>query len=262
MDTRWRIVWGVEQHGGRSEVLYIREAHFQRGPGSPEIQVLGDCRLAEIFVPYNGGTRIYDISNYTFPLITLDPSFLGPVCVGPGVIYDREGVPRPSGPVASEVHDGQLRWINGANKHRRGQSIAVWSVLSAGNYRYIMLYQFRDDGVVSFRLGATAHNLFDSDGDGTTHLHTGWWRLNVVLGAAARTQVSLVELDTSALSSAVTLLGKESRLEWNAERFSRLRVESLVHFNAHSPSHPIGYELIPMRQGNGRYLGVGEEFTQ
>ncbi len=173
MDTQWRIVWGVESHGGQSEVLYIRQAFFKRSRSSPEIRVLDDCRLAEIFVPYNGGGRIYDISGYSFSLVQLDKSFLGPACVGPGIIYNSEGVPSETGPVASEVHDGQLRWINANDDSRRGQSIAIWSVLDAANYRYIMLYQFRDDGQIGFRLGATAHNLNNDDADWTTHLPHG-----------------------------------------------------------------------------------------
>ena len=28
--TQWRVVWGIENHGGGSEVLYIKEAFFKR----------------------------------------------------------------------------------------------------------------------------------------------------------------------------------------------------------------------------------------
>src|SRR5262245_29749252 len=197
MKTHWRVVWGVENHGGGSEVLFIREAVFQRGPSGPEIKVLGDCRLAEIFVPYNGGTRIYDISGYSFSLVDLDKSALGPPCVAPGTIYNRKGEVSKCGPVAVEVHDGHVRWMNAANVVRRGQGMAVWAVLDGANYRYIMMYNFRDDGTVGFRIGATAHNLSPYDDDITTHIHTGWWRLNVALGDAAQTKVSKVALKTA-----------------------------------------------------------------
>ncbi|MFN0053561.1 MAG: hypothetical protein ACKV0T_15385 [Planctomycetales bacterium] len=97
--TGWRIVWDITNHAGGSEVLVIKEAWFQRSPAEPELKILGDSRLAEIFVPYNGGRRIYDISNYRFPLVDLDASGLGPACVAAGVIYDRAGAPARLGPI-------------------------------------------------------------------------------------------------------------------------------------------------------------------
>lgn len=263
MRTQWRVVWGIEQHAGGSEVLFVKEAFFKRGPSEPEIKVLGDCRLAEIFVPYHKGKRIYDISGYGFSLVTLDKNTaLGPKCVTPGTIYTSAGEKGDAGPVATEVHDGQIRWMNGADKIRRGQSLAVWAVLSAVNYRYVMLYEFRDDGLVGFRLGATGHNLYHSDADENTHVHMGCWRINVELGDATKTTVSTVRLKTEAKKTVFKDLAKEARIKWDAKKFTRLRVTSTEAINSHDPAHPIGYELIPLRMGSGRYNGVNEEFTQ
>jgi glycosyltransferase involved in cell wall biosynthesis len=265
MRTQWRVVWGVERHDGGSEVLFIREASFKRGPAEPEIKVLGDCRLAEIFVPYNDGTRIYDISAHDFPLVVLDKDFLGPPCITPGTIYDREGVKGDTGLVAAEVHDEHLRWMNTAEhgrRVRRGQSLAVWAVLNVANYRYIMLYQFRDDGLVGFRLGATAHNLRSSDADSTTHLHMGCWRINVELGDATKTRVSTVRLDTKAGKTVVEDLTKEARVKWVAKKFTRLRVTSTTAVNSHQPAHQLSYELIPVCMGSARYNGLEEKFTK
>lgn len=261
--TQWRVVWGVEKHAGGSEVLFIEEAYFQRAPGEKEIKVLGDCRLAEIFVPYhNASYRIYDISGESFSLVPLDASMLGPRCVAPGTVFNAKGKAADSGPVAAEVHDGHIRWMNWENTVRRGQSLSVWAVLSAGNYRYVMLYDFRDDGGVGFRIGATAHNLFSADDDATTHVHLGCWRINVELGDAARTKVSEVTLNTAAAKTVVSELRAEARVKWDAERLTRLRVESTGKQNGHTPAHPIGYELIPVRMGSPRYGAEGEEFTQ
>jgi hypothetical protein len=263
MQTQWRVVWGVEKHAGGSEVLFIEEAYFTRAPGEKEIKVLGDCRLAEVFVPYNHPSyRIYDISGESFSLVPLDKSMLGPTCVAGGKIYNAKGMEADGGPVAAEVHDGQIRWMNYENTVRRGQSLSVWAVLSAGNYRYVMLYQFRDDGQVGFRIGATAHNFFSDDGDLSAHVHMGCWRVNVELGAADKTKVSQVTLNTTAGKTVAAELKAEARIKWNAEEFTRLRVESTEKVNGHVKPHPIGYELIPMRMGSPRYGGDGEEFTQ
>ena len=58
------------------------------------------------------------------------------------------------------------------------------------------------------------------------------------------------------------MLAYESRIPWEAALFTRLRVESTVAQDAHTPRHPIGYELIPHATGRGRYSGTGEAFTQ
>lgn len=262
MRTQWRVVWGIEKHAGGSEILFIKEAFFKRGPTEREMKVLGDCRLADIFVPYNDGTRIYDISGHAFSLVTLDRHALGPACIKPGVIYKRDGGQSDTGLVAAEVHDGHVRWMNGAEKIRRGQSIALWAVLNGANYRYAILYQFRDDGMVGFRLGATAHNLNSSDADGATHLHMGCWRINVELDDATMTKVSNVGQDTAAGKTVVDDLSKEARIKWDAEKFTRFRVTSTFAVNSHNPAHPISYELIPVRMGSARYGGIGEQFTQ
>jgi len=264
-DTQWRVVWGIESHAGGSKVLYIKEAFFSRARGEREIKVLGDSRLAEIFVPYNGGTRIYDISGFNFSLIDLMRGDLGPGCIKPGQIYAANGNPASTGPVAVEIHDDHLRWMNTAastGRSRRGQNLLIWSVLGAGNYRYIMLYIFRDDGQVGFRLGATAHNLFSSNSDNTTHLHSGCWRVNIELGNQANTSVSKVRLDTMQLKTIVESIDKEQRIPWQLDQFTRLRIASTTVKNTHDPASYIGYELLPWSSGVGHYFGTGEKFTQ
>jgi primary-amine oxidase len=259
MRTKWRVVWGIENHAGGSKVLYIKAAYFTRVRGGREIQVLGDSRLTEIFVPYIGGTRIYDISGFNFQLIPITPKMLGPACITPGQIYGENGNPAETGPVAKEVHDDNLRWINSAGQSRRGQEMLLWSVLSAGNYRYIMLYVFRDDGQVSFRLGATSHNLFSTNADMATHLHSGCWRINPALGNPDKLALSKVRYTPA--GTVKEPLTKELRTRWNPEEFTRLRIESTELKNGHTPPSPLGYELTPMVWGIGRFSGRGEEFT-
>jgi Cu2+-containing amine oxidase len=153
--------------------------------------------------------------------------------------------------------------MNTNEKIRRGEVLVVWGALNAANYRYIMQYRFQDDGVVGFRLGATAHNLKASGTDETTHLHNGWWRLSPVLGDATRLKISEVALETSPTPKTVlTPVNSESKLRWQAERFTRLRVESASLKNDHDPAHPISYEIVPHSTGVGRYTGTGEGFTQ
>ncbi len=267
MQTRWRIEWGIEHHAGGAQILYIKNAYFTRAPGQPEVKVLGDSRLSEIFVPYNNGTNIYDISGFShFTLVDLNRSALGPACLAPGQIYDKNGTPAETGPVAVEVHDDHLRWWkNGTETCRRGQELHLWSVLYAVNYRYVLLYIFRDDGQIGFRVGATASNLYDLQNrtdDGPTHLHTGCWRVNLALGKQEDVVVSKVRLDTRQRKTFVQQVTKEERIPWNLEEFTRLLVQNTKQTNGHTPPAYIGYDLVPMSSGVGRYYGEGEGFTQ
>ena len=259
--TQWRIVWDIESQAGGSEVLFIKEAWFSRGPGEPEIKVLGDSRLAELLSAYNRGARLYDISGFRFPLVDLTETALGPGCLVPGRILNRSGVQAATGPVAVEVHDDHLRWMDTTQRSRRGQSLQLWSVLNAFNYRYIILYIFRDDGLISFRVGATANNLAPTLDDEATHVHSGCWRINVALGSQIDTSIRKVTLDTNLHRTNIDPLTAEARFKWNPEEFTRLRIESTTLTNAHEPPHPISYDLTPMAMGAGRFYNPGEEFT-
>jgi len=85
--------------------------------------------------------------------------------------------------------------------------------------------------------------------------------MHLELGDAARTKASLVQFDTASGKTLIEDLNKESRIKWDANKFTILRIGSLVQKNMHVPSHEISYELMPLRMGCGRYNGVGEEFT-
>ena len=45
--------------------------------------------------------------------------------------------------------------MNTKNEARRGEKMLLWSILDAGNYRYLIEYTFSDDGVITSRIGAT-----------------------------------------------------------------------------------------------------------
>src|SRR5947209_727097 len=66
-----KTAWTVRYQTAAGYGLIIQDAWFKRGPKEPWMQVLGDARLAEMFVPYHSGSpRFWDIS-YNFPLTPL-----------------------------------------------------------------------------------------------------------------------------------------------------------------------------------------------
>lgn len=264
--TGWRITFGTEYHGA-GEILYIQEAHFRRSASDAWIQVLGDCRLAEMFVPYNDGfTRFYDITAIGGSLETLHRNDFGPRCLGTPALHLGDTV-------AVEFHDSRTLWVDHDlatdSKSRRGEEMHIWAVLPTGNYAYIMLYTFRSDGTVGFFVAPTAHNLVNDKQDSATHLHMGCWRLNVVLGDADQNKIETLRFKSSATlgAKAETVVepfngGNEGGIRWTPEDLLRLRISSKTQQNNYDPPEFISYELLTSgRQGNGRTYGVGEEWT-
>jgi hypothetical protein len=263
-ETGWRIKFATTTHGS-GEILYIQEAHFRRSRGEAWFQVLGDCKLVEMFVPYNNGfNRYYDITNIGGALVPLDDKDFGPECLGPGKLYLGDKVAR-------ELHDGKNLWMDhwmASPKSRRVEEIHLWAVMPAGNYAYPMLYVFRSDGSIGFYAAATAHNLMNATDDSTTHLHMGCWRINVVLGEQIRNRIDSVRFESSpALGAKANTIvapfngGKEGGIVWKPEEMFRLRVTSNVVMNDHDPGNKVSYDLVPIRHGNGRTYGTGEEWT-
>src|SRR5438552_3744528 len=131
MKTAWKIHWATSTGFG----LYIQDAWFKRDPKEPWFQVLGDARLAEMFVPYHSGSpRFWDIS-YNFSLCHVNKEDCGPF----GKILDTAST------VVQEVRDRGLMWADGTKGSRRGQKLVLFATLNAANYRYVIEYGFQDD---------------------------------------------------------------------------------------------------------------------
>ena len=130
--------------------FFITSAYFSRTADDPWTKVLGRSGLAEMFVPYaSGQPRFVDVSAVSLDALQAGPEDLGPC----GRLQD------PS--VIREVRDRGMVWKD-HRRGRRGQELALWGTLTAGNYSYLVEYVFRDDGSIAFRaatgemLGQTA----------------------------------------------------------------------------------------------------------
>jgi len=256
MQTAWKIHWGQQAGNG----LYIQDAWFKRGPSDDWIQVLGDVRLAEAFVPYHSGSpRFWDVS-YNFPMCVVTKEDAGPH----GRLLGK--TPTSGGPtVVQEVRDRGIAWksVDGV---RRGQTLVLWGALQASNYRYLIEYGFQDDGAITIRLGSTGHNYPSREWEG--HMHNGLWRIDVNLGGPEHNSVLVMEhkepasMDPKSKGKAATLHtpfngGREGWADWDPVKFTMLRVVNEQRKNIRG--EPIGYDLMPARMGNSRHFGSDQE---
>ncbi len=250
MKTAWKVRWATTSGYG----LTIQDAYFKRGPKDPWMQVLGDARLAEMFVPYHSGSpRFWDVS-YNFSLITMNKEAAGPFGK---LIGDAN--------VVHEVRDRGAMWVDTNTGVRRGQKLVLWACLDAANYRYLIEYSFQDDGVIRFRVGSTGRNYSTREFEG--HMHNGLWRVDVNLDGPNNNSVYVMEhLETKDdPGKAKTVMrpfnkGVEGFEDWHADKFTMLNIANDKKKNARKM--PISYDVVPLRMGNARHFGAGEECTQ
>lgn len=244
--SRWHLCWELARLPApdgtlsRSQTLVISNAEFRPGATAAPVKVLGDLRMAEIFVPYHPGTpRLHDMSDAPFDLQALTTV----ECTG-----QRLGANH----VCKEVVDRGLAWRDPyVPTARRGEKIVLWSVLNAVNYDYVMHYEFHDDGTIEVRAGSTGRKLGGRD-DTTGHFHNFAWRIDL--------DVDGPEGDTASVSG-VRVTGKvtesekpvavEQALKWDARAFTHLEVSDATSVNGRG--RPRGYTLAPVVEGSTRF---------
>ncbi len=249
MQTAWKVYYKIVSPGPG---LVIMGAYLKTGPNAEWMKVLDNLRLSEIFVPYNNGTRIYDIGaqgNYKLVRHTKEDAGLN------GTLLE-------NGLAVKELRDTGILWKY-YNKVRRGQELVLWSTLGAGNYNYLMEYSFRCDGSIHCRLGSTGRNLGNHENVG--HMHHGCWRIDVDLNDGKKNTAYLLRRQEPRngvqAGDIVELFNKgvEGGVVWNAYEFTRVRIQSN---KKNAQGNFMSYELIPSRPGTPRHWGNGEAFTQ
>ena len=99
--------------------------------------MLGDVRLAEMFVPYHSGSpRFWDVS-YNFDMVTMTAAEAGPFGKLLGDPPDGG-----AGDSRSRPHVDGRRQQAGAARAKTG----ALGALNAANYRYVIEFSFHDDG--------------------------------------------------------------------------------------------------------------------
>lgn len=247
IETGWIVAWNTAPGRG----FYIVRAHFRPGPGERFIQVLSEAGLAEIFVPYHEGSpRFYDLAMGMLvePTGKDDLGCCGTV-LGKYVI--------------KEIRDRGIAWKR-YPKALRGQELVLWATLQVSNYAYIIEYGFRDDGTISFRLGATGYNLDEGYPTQHAHMHDGLWRIDVDLDGGGNDVVLVTrhresasfEEPEKAFDSAVSFnRGREGFADWQDLEFTELQILDYSSRNANGKR--IGYDLKPLRTGTSRHFGPG-----
>jgi primary-amine oxidase len=210
---------------------------------------LHDARVSEIFVVYHDGSlRVYDITE-----VSRGPHRLGDVECPPAA-----GVRLVSDTVCMEIRDRGLAWKDDTGA-RRGQELVLWSIIDATNYKYVVEWTFRDDGIIVGRVGATGRN--HPHAHDVSHTHNVMWRLDLDLDGALGDSVyfsrHLERKDSETAREREVLVARERGIPWVATQFTTLSVYDAALLN--SQGKRSAYRLIPWRLGSARHV---EAFTQ
>lgn len=246
--TAWKVRYFAK---GPRPGLMVTGAWIKTAPNEDWFQVLGELRLSEIFVPYNNGaTRIYDIGaqgNYSLLKHTQADAGANGQLLNDGFLV-------------KEIRDTGILWKY-YDKVRRGQELVLWGTISASNYNYLVEYAFRCDGTVTCKMGSTGKNFGNHELMG--HMHNACWRIDLNVGDKDHNSVAVVRrVETKAgkgkAEDVITQLKTEGGVEWKAEEFTRLRIQSK---KQNGQGKQVSYELCPLRPGTSRNYAGSEEFS-
>ena len=228
--SRWKLCWQVVDGPN----LVITGAWFRPAPNAAWIKILYDGRMSQLFVPYHSGSpRFHDV-NYGFSFVQLSKTD----CVPPAKIIGNQSE------VCKDVRDRGLMWKHDL-KQRRGEELALWSVLGAANYNYLVEWIFRDDGVFGMRLGMTGiiwPNL-------QTHMHGTIWRLDMDLNGACCDTASIMSHKEVGLTGvdSMTDVNNAAGFKWDPQAFNMLSIRDAALKNPKGKSTE--WHLMPYRTG-------------
>lgn len=245
-ETAWRVYVRNTDKG-----LQIRRAELRRTPAGNFMRVIYEANIAEIFVPYHDGDWMHRLSDNQFcsAALCIQEMTSADLTGMPGELITMQGDAKPT--AAVEIRDRGVAWMcKSATKSfsRRGQDMVVWGTWDTGNYDYIIEYTFRDDGQISFRLGASG---FDNPGlVGMAHMHDILWRVDVDLNGDLNDSAVLESHQESGLAGIDSEVAFNNDVEGAARldpyQFAALVVEDAA---VNQRGRHLAYELQPFRRG-------------
>lgn len=262
-ETSWQVHVRNTDRG-----LQVGPVFLSRKPGD-SLMVLKLANIAENLTLYHdGSTRLNDSQFGDFynaiPKLNASDLDANGMLVATGFYDFLE--PRAAAELRSYGFAWFCTWGLTDSISRRGMEMVIWGVWDTGNYDYIIEYTFRDDGRISFRVGATGWNNPKDVSSDTAHTHDILWRVDINLGSGQRNTArvwSHQETSLSAVDSDVLFNnGREGAMDLDDLHFATLVIEDDDPATKNAHNHRIGYELHILKDGAGRHYGGNEQWTQ
>jgi primary-amine oxidase len=235
--------------------LWVGPVFIKRSPTDAWHKVAALAGMADIFVPYqNNNFRPYDLM-WVSRLNQVGAAESGPN----GSVITLTNETAPTVVVENRERGIGLLCHQNPNVVKHSQELAVWGIADGDNYDNIIQYSFRDDGVMTFRMGNTGYA--DPSNQRGIHTHNGLWRVDLDVNNSANDSASLNKhFESQGVSSdQFAAVSYESSHPIVGTEFSTLLVSD-ANYNAQGNS--MGYEIVPSYSGISRHFEPNEMWTQ
>lgn len=261
-DTAWVVFFENTDRGLQvGPAALIRD---RANAPSAGIWVIQAASIVEnITIYHDGKTRLNDseFSTADNAIPTLGASLVPPA----GLLLT--DVDQERATTVVELRERGLAWLctwgglQAKSISRRGMAMTLWGIYDTGNYDYIIEYTFRDDGQISFRVGATGWNNAKDVTTDTPHTHTFLWRIDSLLGSAVNSAWEWRHHETSLEAFDFEMPfnnGYEGAMDLDPAQFATVILEDQMQNDRH---HNIGYALQPFGPGTARHYAADERWT-
>ncbi|MEZ4655946.1 MAG: PKD domain-containing protein [Caldilineaceae bacterium] len=259
--ARWQLCW---EHRSR-EGIVLHDVYYTPPTGERR-RVLAEAFVSQVHVPYDdNGARFHDITDDGF---------------GDAHLRDLPAAECPSGALLRFNTKGVLckqvqlhgHAYKTADAKQLGYSLNLFSVSTSGDYNYLPMWQFGNDGSIEVSMGATGKiqrfgsntsNGWPVRANGTTaisHIHNYYWRLDFDLGDSGNDDfVEEIEVTPDAAKThrqtTTTRLTTETARSNEPNRMRSWRVVDGAAQNG--AGRAISYQLEPLDVG---HRDVGPDF--
>jgi primary-amine oxidase len=189
--ARWQFCWEHRSLDG----IVLRDVYYTPPGGAGAAgapfgprRILAQASIAQVHVPYDDNTaRFHDITDDGFGDSNLND--LAPAECPDGLLLQYAAKDVLCQQVQPRGHA-----FKGLGLQEQSELLSLFSVSTSGEYNYIPMWRFWDDGTIEFQMGAAGKlQRFTNDSRfgwpvranglrGTNHIHNYYWRLDFDLG--------------------------------------------------------------------------------
>ena len=253
--ARWQLCW--EHRNLDGIVLY--EIYFTPANGGNARQIMSQASVSQIHVPYDDNVaRYHDVTDYG---------------MGGGNIEDLTAADCPNGTLLNDNGKDVLCKRTASRGHAyfgtaqqsQGYALSLFSVSPIGEYNYIPLWQFYDDGTIEVVMGASGRLQRRGANDGTgwpirsnnttgiSHIHNYYWRLDFDLNGTGNNdvvdEVQFIPANNNQKRElSITQLANEAARSVEPENMRSWRIRDGAVNNSNGA--PIAYYFEPLGTGH------------
>ena len=269
--AQWQMCW---EHRTREGIVF--HDIFYTPPDGETRKILTQANVSQIHVPYDdNGARFHDVTDYGMGGLNMNN--LKPEECPDGNLLVHTETTNAKNVMCKRVARRGHAYIGGSQRNP-GYALSMFSVSPIGEYNYLPLWQFYDDGTIDLAMGASGRLQrrgtdarygwpirFGSGTTGISHIHNYYWYLDFDLDDTPNDdiveEIEFIPTDNGqgrALSISRFTNEVARSVEPELMRSWRIRDDNVTN----DKGQPISYHLEPLRVGHRDVGPSYEPFTE